>query len=138
MAYKKIETAAFIPVPGAGPFLQTYSALRFPPAVARGDPAVRADGKKDPDRYQQVPIGSLNAAIRALAPDLVSVATRAATLGGTVALHDERVPGQRPAVPHPELAAYRQPSPDAFRALTDTTGSWTCPRWPGTWSASTC
>jgi len=31
MAYKKIETSAFVPVPGERPLLETYSALRFPP-----------------------------------------------------------------------------------------------------------
>ena len=82
MVYKKIETSAFVPVPGAGPFLQTYSALRFPPEWRESILRFEREGKKDPDRYQNVPIRSLNAAIRALAPDLVSVATSAAERWG--------------------------------------------------------
>ncbi len=121
MVYKKIETSAFVPVPGAGPFLQTYSALRFPPEWRESILRFEREGKKDPDRYQNVPIRSLNAAIRALAPDLVSVATRAAERWEAPWLYTT---SEYPASVLQSLILSwlrcRQPSPDAFRALTET------------------
>lgn len=76
MAYGKIETAAFVPVSSAGPFLHMYHTLRFPPEWRETILRFEREGKNNPDRIQNVPIRSLNAAIRALAPDLVSVSTR--------------------------------------------------------------
>ena len=121
MTYKRIETAAFVPVPSAGPFLQTYSTLRFP--LEWREPILRfeREGKKNPDRIQNVPIRSLNAAVRALAPDLVSVATKAAERWEAPWLYTTS------EYPTSVLQAlilswlrYRQPSPDAYRALTET------------------
>ena len=121
MAYKKIETAAFVPVPGAGPFLQTYNTLRFPPQWREAILRFEREGKKNPDRIQNVPIRSLNAAIRALAPDLVSVSTRAAERWEAPWLYTT---SEYPTSVLQSLILswlrYRQPSPDAFRALTDT------------------
>lgn len=139
MAYKKIETATFVSIPGAGPLLQAYSTLRFPPQWREVILRFEREGKKSPDRIQNVPIRSLNAAIRALAPDLVSVSTRAAERWEAPWLYTTS------EYPTSVLQAlilswlrYRQPSPDAFRTLTTRTGRWTSPRCPGTWSGSTC
>ena len=120
MAYKKIGTAAFVPVPGAGPFLRTYNTLRFPPQWRQAILRFEREGK-NPDRIQNVPIRSLNAAIRALAPDLVSVSTRAAERWEAPWLYTT---SEYPTSVLQSLILswlrYRQPSPDAFRALTDT------------------
>jgi hypothetical protein len=121
MAYKKIETAAFVPVPGAGSYLQTYNTLRFPPEWRDAILRFEREGTKNPDRIQNVPIRSLNAAIRALAPDLVSVSTRAAERWQAPWLYTT---SEYPTSVLQSLILswlrYRQPSPDAFRALTDT------------------
>ena len=118
--HKKIETAAFVPAPGAGPYLQTYNTLRFPPQWRDAILRFEREGK-NPDRIQNVPIRSLNAAIRALAPDLVSVSTRAAERWEAPWLYTT---SEYPtSVLHSLILSwlrYRQPSPDAFRALTDT------------------
>jgi hypothetical protein len=121
MAYKKIETAAFVPAPGTGPFLQAYNTLRFPPQWREAILRFEREGKNNPDRIQNVPIRSLNAAIRALAPDLVSVSTRAAERWEAPWLYTT---SEYPTSVLQSLILswlrYRQPSPDAFRALTDT------------------
>ena len=73
----------------------------------------------NPDRYQQVPIRPLNAAIRALAPDLVSVAKKAT-------LNDDKpwlyTTSEYPASVLQSLIVSwlhtRQPSPDAYQVLT--------------------
>jgi len=121
MAYGKIETAAFVPVSSAGPFLHTYHTLRFPPEWRETILRFEREGKKNPDRIQNVPIRSLNAAIRALAPDLVSVSTRAAERWEAPWLYTT---SEYPTSVLQSLILswlrYRQPSPDAYRALTDT------------------
>ena len=121
MAYKKIETSAFVAVPGAGPLIEAYSTLRFPAQWREAILRFEREGKKNPDRYQNVPIRSLNAAIRALAPDLVSVATRAAERWEAPWLYTT---SEYPTSVLQSLILswlrYRQPSPDAYRALTET------------------
>ena len=94
----------------------------LPAGVARGDPPVRAGGEEGPDRYPNLPIRSLNAAIRALAPDLrVPVATRAAERWEAPWLYTT---SEYPADVLQSLILswlrYRQPSPDAYRALAET------------------
>ena len=75
--YHEIRTAAFMPVPGAQPFTGLYHALAFPRHWRQAILDLYRHGKNNPDKYKQVPIRSLNAAIRAIAPDLVSVAKNA-------------------------------------------------------------
>jgi hypothetical protein len=78
MAFKAIRTAAYVPVPGAEPYTEFYYALAFPAHWRQSIISLSRQGKRNPDSIRQVPIRSLNEAIRAVAPDLVSVAENAA------------------------------------------------------------
>ncbi|HXL88468.1 MAG TPA: DUF3962 domain-containing protein [Streptosporangiaceae bacterium] len=77
MAFKAIRTAAYVPVPGAEPYTEFYYALAFPAHWRQSIISLSRQGKRNPDSIRQVPIRSLNEAIRAVAPDLVSVAENA-------------------------------------------------------------
>jgi hypothetical protein len=121
VAYDAIRPAAYILDPDAGPFAETYYALAFPQHWRQAFLDLCRHGKSNPDRYQQVPIKGLNAAIRALAPDLVSVAEKAA-------LNDDKpwlyTTSEYPVSVLQSLIVSwlhtRQPSPDAYQVLTQT------------------
>jgi len=119
--YDEIRTAAFTPVPGAQPFTGLYHALAFPRPWRQAILDLYRHGKKYPDKYKQVPIGSLNAAIRAIAPDLVSVAKNAAVTDDVPWLYTM---SEYPASILKRLTASwlytLQPSPGAYPLLRDT------------------
>src|ERR1035437_5176668 len=77
MAYNAIRPAAYALDPSTGPFIGLYHALAFPPEWRQPILDLYQHGRRSPGPYKQVPIRGLNAAIRAVAPDLVSVAERA-------------------------------------------------------------
>lgn len=82
MAQETIRPAAYVFDPGTGSFIGMYRTLAFPPEWRQPILDLWQHGWRRPDPDKQIPIRRLNAAIRALAPDLVSVADRA-TLDGT-------------------------------------------------------
>ena len=63
VAYDAIRPAAYILDPDAGPFAEPYYALAFPQHWRQAILDLCRHGKSNPDRYQQVPIKVLNAAI---------------------------------------------------------------------------
>lgn len=77
MAYNTIETAAFIAAPGTGPFVEPYHTFTFPAHWRQAIVDLDRQGREGTGDNWEVPIKSLNGAIRALAPDLVSVANNA-------------------------------------------------------------
>jgi hypothetical protein len=119
--YNEIRTAAFTPVPGAQPFTGLYYALAFPRHWRQAILDLYRYGKKNPDKHEQVPIGSLNAAIRAIAPDLVSVAKKATVNDDLPWLYTT---SKYPASILKRLTASwlytLQPSPEAYPLLRDT------------------
>ena len=78
MAYDIIRPAAYVPDPAEGPIQAAYHALAFPRAWREVILGLYRNGKTRPERIQSVPIRRLNSALRAAAPDLISVATKAA------------------------------------------------------------
>jgi len=119
--YNEIRTAAFAPVPGAQPFTGLYHALAFPRHWRQAILDLYRHGKNNPDKYKQVPIRSLNAAIHAIAPDLVSVAKNATV--------DDDLPWLYTMSEYPASILKRltaswlytlQPSPEAYPLLRDT------------------
>jgi hypothetical protein len=77
MTYNAIRPAAYVLDPGAEPFTGFYRALAFPNTWRQPILDLYQHGWRNPAPHKQVPIARLNAAIRAVAPDLVSVAERA-------------------------------------------------------------
>ena len=77
MAYNTIRSAAYVLDHSAGPFTEVYYALAFPDQWRQPILDLYQHGWRNPDPHAQVPIRRLNGAIRAVAPDLVSVAERA-------------------------------------------------------------
>jgi hypothetical protein len=75
--YNTIETAAFVAVPGAGPSVEPYYTFTFPAHWRQAIVDLDRHGREGAGDKWEVPIRSLNGAIRALAPDLVSVANNA-------------------------------------------------------------
>jgi len=75
MAYDTIQPAAFIPNPNGDGFQSIQHTLTFPRPWREDVLTLIKVGKKNPDRIKQIWISRLNAAIAAVAPDLVSVAT---------------------------------------------------------------
>ena len=121
VAYDAIRPAAYILDPDAGPFGEPYYALAFPQHWRQAILDLCRHGKSNPDRYQQVPIKGLNAAIRALAPDLVSVAEKATLSDDKPWLYTT---SEYPVSVLQSLIVSwlhtRQPSPDAYQVLTRT------------------
>jgi hypothetical protein len=120
MAYDRIQQAAFIPSPDCRGLSASYHALTFPQSWVDDVLRLHKEGKKNPDRLTYVPIGRLNSAIGTLAPDLISVATRA-TFDDTPWLYAE--------TPFPQEATDAlvqawlkdlQPAPEAHRTVRDT------------------
>jgi hypothetical protein len=72
--FESIRLTAYQPDRDAGAFTQDWFGLAFPARWRKLLLEHYRLGKRDPDRYQRVPIGRLNEVIRAVAPDLVSVA----------------------------------------------------------------
>lgn len=93
MAYQTIRPAAYVPDPGTGPFQAGYHALAFPRAWREVILELYRHGKRNPEKIKSVPIHRLNSVIRAVAPDLVSVASRAAA--------DDAGPWLYTAAPYP-------------------------------------
>jgi hypothetical protein len=124
MAFDRIHPAAFIPTPdlGAKPFVSKQYALTFPEQWRTDALSLfKAVGKKNPDHIKRVPISRLNAAIGALAPDLVSVASHATV--------DDTRPWLYATKPFPQHAMDAliqawlrdlQPDPDANSAVRET------------------
>lgn len=75
--YNTIQTAAFLAVPGAGPSVEPYYTFTFPAHWRQAIVDLDQHGRERTGDKWEVPIRSLNGAIRALAPDLVSVANNA-------------------------------------------------------------
>ncbi len=75
--YNTIQTAAFLAVPGAGPSVESYYTFTFPAHWRQAIIDLDRHGRERTGDKWEVPIRSLNGAIRALAPDLVSVANNA-------------------------------------------------------------
>lgn len=78
MAYDSIRLTAYEPDRAADGFIQQWYGLAFPARWRKLLLEYYKLGKRNPDRHEQVPIGYLNEVVRAVAPDLVSVARRAA------------------------------------------------------------
>lgn len=78
MAYDSIRLTACEPDRAVDPFVQQWYGLAFPARWRKLLLEYYKLGKRNPDRYEQVPIKYLNELIRAVAPDLVSVARGAA------------------------------------------------------------
>lgn len=78
MSYDHISTAAFIAASRDDTLLENFYALAFPATWRQTILDLYRHGKKNPQKYQQVPIRSINNVIRAYAPDLVSVTKYAA------------------------------------------------------------
>lgn len=74
VAYNAIRPAAYVLDPGAEPFIGLYRALAFPREWRQPILDLYQHGRRNPETRRQIPIRRLNAAIRAVAPDLVSVA----------------------------------------------------------------
>jgi len=72
--FDSIRLTAYQPDRDAGAFTQDWYGLAFPARWRKLFLEHYRLHKRDPDRYQYVPIGRLNEVIRAVAPDLVSVA----------------------------------------------------------------
>ena len=72
--FESIRLTAYQPDRDAGAFTQDWYGLAFPARWRKLFLEHYRLRKRDPDRYQRVPIGRLNEVIRAVAPDLVSVA----------------------------------------------------------------
>ena len=72
--FESIRLTACHPDRDASAFTQDWYGLAFPARWRKLFLEHYRLGKRDPDRYQYVPIGRLNEVIRAVAPDLVSVA----------------------------------------------------------------
>ena len=72
--FESIRLTAYQPDRDAGAFAQDWYGLAFPARWRKLFLEHYRLGKRDPGRYQRVPIGRLNEVIRAVAPDLVSVA----------------------------------------------------------------
>jgi hypothetical protein len=121
MAYNAITAAACVPASGSGPFTDCYYALAFPAAGRRAVLDLYRHGKKRPELINQVPVRRLNAALRAVAPDLVSVADNAAVDDGRPWLYAKR---EYPLhVLNALIASWlytMQPSPEAFPLVMDT------------------
>lgn len=123
MAHNEIETAAFIPDPGAGLFTEFYQALAFPAdwrepirRLLYGEQGTSGD-------HRPIPIMGINSAIRALAPDLVSVAEWATRNDDKPWLYTKHELST--AVLKTLVATWlhtRKPSPDDFERLTRTIG----------------
>jgi hypothetical protein len=76
---RTIRTTAFRPVPGAGPWREIYQTLSFPPHWTEPLLELYRTTRQNPDKAKTVPIWRLNQLLRAVAPDLTSVATEATT-----------------------------------------------------------
>nr|BFF00899.1 hypothetical protein GCM10020241_25740 [Streptoalloteichus tenebrarius] len=125
MAYDRVIRAAYVPNPDAGPFVLRCHALAFP--ARWREPLLelfRYGKKKNPEKFRQVPIARLNALLRAVAPDLISVGAKAAL--------DEERPWLYTTNPYPLpvltslINAYlwdMQPNPEAFSHLERTAQS---------------
>ena len=72
--FDSIRLTAYQPDRDAGAFTQGWFGLAFPARWRKLFLEHYRLHKRDPDRCQRVPIGRLNEVIRAVAPDLVSVA----------------------------------------------------------------
>ena len=72
--FDSIRLTAYQPDRDAGAFTQDWFGLAFPARWRKLFLEHYRLHKRDPDRCQRVPIGRLNEVIRAVAPDLVSVA----------------------------------------------------------------
>lgn len=79
MAYNTIQPAAFVPTPDAYPYPVKYVTLAFPAAWRAPILDLYKHGKSEQSqaKIKNVPIGRLNATMRAVAPDLVTVDTNA-------------------------------------------------------------
>jgi hypothetical protein len=77
MGYDTIQPAAFVPNPKNKGFHTVQHTLAFPKSWREDVLTLIRVGKKNPERIKQIWISRLNAAIAAIAPDLVSVATYA-------------------------------------------------------------
>ncbi|QIZ37044.1 pPIWI_RE module domain-containing protein [Saccharopolyspora sp. ASAGF58] len=75
MAFNEIQSAAFIPDPGNGEFEVDLHTLAFPASWREPVLELFKHGKSEASqaRIKEVPIRSLNALIRTVAPDLVTV-----------------------------------------------------------------
>lgn len=124
MAFDRIHPAAFIPNPDpdAKPFVTKQYALAFPEQW-RADALslFKLTSKENPDRIKRVPISRLNAAIGAVAPDLVSVASYA-TVDDTRPWLYATKPFPQPAMDALIQAWLRdlQPDPGANSAIRET------------------
>jgi hypothetical protein len=121
MTYETIHAAAYLPRPGAEPPHAVYQTLAFPRAWREAIIDLYRHGKRTPQKIQSVPIHRLNSAIRAIAPDLVSVATKAAI--------DDSAPWLYTTAPYPAsvVSAFvnswlqdLQPSNEAFPIVRQT------------------
>lgn len=79
MAYDTIQPAAFIPTSNAAPYHVEYDTLAFPAAWRAPILDLYKHGMSEQRqaKIRNVPIGKLNATLRAVAPDLVTVDTHA-------------------------------------------------------------
>lgn len=79
MAFDSIQPAAFVPNPNSGPFQVEYETLAFPAAWRTPILDLYKHGKSEQwqAKIKQVPIQRLNATLRAVAPDLVTVGANA-------------------------------------------------------------
>ncbi|SFC82777.1 pPIWI_RE module domain-containing protein [Streptomyces aidingensis] len=84
MTHDRIQPAAYVPNPEAGTLSAFYHGLAFPSAWREPLLRLYRHGKsaKSEGRHQQVPISRLNRLIAAVAPDLISVASKAPLDGG--------------------------------------------------------
>jgi argonaute-like protein/RNase H domain-containing protein/MID domain-containing protein len=116
--YESISTSAFVPSPGAatGSLTECYQTLAFPGPWRQPILDLYRFGRSD--KIQQVPIRTLNEAIRAVAPDLVSVAKNAAVNDDQPWLYTRSE--YQPEVLKTLIASWLhtlQKSPDAFTLL---------------------
>jgi uncharacterized protein YbaA (DUF1428 family) len=116
--YESISTSAFVPSPGAsaGSLTECYQTLAFPEPWRQPILDLYRFGRSD--NILQVPIRTLNEAIRAVAPDLVSVAKNAAVNDDQPWLYTRSA--YQPEVLKTLIASWLytlQKSPDAFPLL---------------------
>jgi hypothetical protein len=119
MTFTTIRPAAYVPDPGAGPFIGLYYALAFPPEWREPITELYQHGWRNPDPGRSVKIRGLNAAIRAIAPDLVSVAERATTDGEPWLYTDSEFPLNVVSSLIVSWLHTLRPSPDDFPLVRD-------------------
>jgi hypothetical protein len=120
MVYNAIRPAAYVLDPSAGPFIGLYHALAFPPEWRQPILDLCQPGRRNLGPYKQVRIRGLNAAIRAVAPDLVSVAERATLDDGKPWLYtDSKYPLSVVGALILSWLHTMQPSAESFPLLQD-------------------